>query len=180
MDDTRAADVSGVGNLLARLRVPLGFALAVVVLWLARPTPGSLLAGSAVAAAGEALRFWAAGHLNKSNEVTASGPYRWMAHPLYVGSAIMGGGLAIASGRLAPAVLVGAYLAATLTAAVRREEAFLRARFGAGYDRYRREGEVDVRRRFSAARAVANHEGRAVAGLAGALLLLGLKAAALG
>ena len=30
----------------------------------------------AVAALGEALRIWAAGHLNKSREVTSSGPYR--------------------------------------------------------------------------------------------------------
>jgi len=48
---------------LARLRVPLGFALAVVVFLLARPTRDSLLWGAIVAALGEAMRFWAAGHL---------------------------------------------------------------------------------------------------------------------
>ncbi len=55
-----------------------------------------------------AKRFaiWAAGHLNKSREVTASGPYRWVAHPLYVGSSIMGVGLAIASGSLIVAVVI--------------------------------------------------------------------------
>ena len=42
--------------------------------------------------AGEALRMWAAGHLNKSREVTSSGPYRFVAHPLYVGSSMMGAG----------------------------------------------------------------------------------------
>ena len=30
---------------------------------------------------------------NKAREVTSSGPYRWFAHPLYVGSSIMGAGL---------------------------------------------------------------------------------------
>ena len=50
-----------------------------------------------VALAGEAIRFWAAGHLNKSREVTRSGPYRFVAHPLYLGSSVIGAGLAIAS-----------------------------------------------------------------------------------
>ncbi len=57
--------------------------------------------GRRCAIAGEALRIWAAGHLNKSREVTSSGPYRWFAHPLYVGSSIMGVGLAVASGSVA-------------------------------------------------------------------------------
>ena len=55
---------------LARLRVSLGFASAILVVWLAQPTPVTLLAGRLVAAYGEALSIWAAGHLNKSREVT--------------------------------------------------------------------------------------------------------------
>ena len=68
--------------------------------WRSRPAPPCSAAAS-VALAGEALRIWAAGHLNKSREVTSSGPYRWFAHPLYVGSSVMGVGLAIASGQRA-------------------------------------------------------------------------------
>ena len=162
---------------LARLRVPLGFALGAIVLWLARPTTGSIAAGGALACAGEALRVWAAGHLRKSREVTASGPYRWMAHPLYVGSAVMGAGLAVASARPAVAVVIAIYLCATLGAAVRAEEASLRVAFGGVYDRYRRTGEVDEHGRFSLAQAIANGEHRAVAGLLIALVLLALKAA---
>lgn len=167
---------------LARLRVPLGFAFAVLVIWLARPTGMLLLAGGLVAILGEALRIWAAGHLNKSREVTSSGPYRWFAHPLYVGSSIMGAGLAIASGSAIVALLVAIYLGSTITAAIRSEEAFLRGRFGDQYDRYRR-GEIGGRdaaaatRRFTLAQAMANHEYRAVAGLVFAVLLLCLKAA---
>jgi hypothetical protein len=89
----------------------------------------------------------------------------------------MGGGLAIASGRLLVALAVAVYLAATISAAIRREEAFLRARFADGYDRYRRAGQVDRHTRFSIARVVANHEYRALAGLAAAMGLLALKAA---
>ena len=81
----------------------LGFICGVLVLWLATPTRATIAAGLAVAVVGEAIRFWAAGHLNKSREVTASGPYRLVAHPLYVGSSIIGAGLAVASGRVAVA-----------------------------------------------------------------------------
>jgi hypothetical protein len=161
---------------LARLRVALGFLSGVAVLWLARPTATTLASGAAIAVVGECLRIWAAGHLNKAREVTASGPYRWFAHPLYVGSSIMGAGLAVASGRLVAAGLVAAYLLVTLTAAVKNEEAFLRRAFGDRYDRYRGGQGDDLLRRFSLAQAMANREYRAVGGLALALLLLALKA----
>ncbi len=161
---------------LARLRVPLGFASALLVFWLAQPTARTLAIGAAIALAGEAVRLWAAGHLNKSREVTASGPYRWVAHPLYVGSSIMGCGLAIASGSVPVAAIVAVYLVVTLTAAVRREEAFLRSAFGDRYTSYRDSGAVDRHRRFSLALVMANREYRAVAGLAIAVLLLALKA----
>jgi protein-S-isoprenylcysteine O-methyltransferase Ste14 len=161
---------------LVRSRVALGFVSAGVVFWLAEPTALTIAAGGAIAGAGEALRFWAAGHLYKSREVTASGPYRWFAHPLYLGSSVIGAGVAVASASLAAAALIGAYLAATLTAAGLSEEAMLRRLFGDRYDRYRRGGEVNRRRRFSLAQAIANREHRALIGLAAALLLLAAKA----
>jgi protein-S-isoprenylcysteine O-methyltransferase Ste14 len=170
-------------KLLARWRVPLGFAAAALVIWLAEPTGATLLCGGIVALAGEGLRIWAAGHLNKSREVTTSGPYRWFAHPLYVGSSVMGAGLAVASNRAVVAAIIAVYLGATIAAAIRSEEAFLRRAFGDGYDLYRSganaatAGPRSHSRRFSLAQAIANREYRAVAGLALAVLLLLLKAA---
>jgi protein-S-isoprenylcysteine O-methyltransferase Ste14 len=163
-------------EIVARLRVALGFACGVLVFWLATPTAATLLAGLLVAAAGEAIRVWAAGHLNKSREVTRSGPYRFVAHPLYLGSSLIGAGLAIGSGNLLVAAIVTGYLAITLTAAIRSEEAFLRRIFANEYDEYRHTGIVDTDRRFSLARAIANREHRAVLGLALALLLMAWKA----
>jgi hypothetical protein len=167
-------------EVLARRRVTLGFVAGLLVLVLARPTARSMAAGTLIAALGEALRLWAAGHLNKSQEITSSGPYRWFAHPLYVGTCVMGVGLAIASASIAAAALIAVYLGSTISAAVLREEAFLGQRFGDGYARYRsgasRPRAGEAAKRFSAARAIANHEPRTVAGLAGAILLLLLKA----
>jgi hypothetical protein len=162
---------------LARWRVPLGFVFGLVVLWLAQPTAGSVAAGGLIGAFGEALRVWAAGHLNKAQEVTASGPYRFLAHPLYVGSSIMGAGLAMASGNLLTAVLIAAYLLATLTAAVKSEERFLRRTFGEQYEGYRRGQPVDgASRPFSWRQARANREHRTLAGFVLVVLLLAAKA----
>ena len=170
---------------IARLRVALGFVCGAAVLGLAEPTATSLALGLAIGACGEAIRFWAAGHLNKSREVTSSGPYRWCAHPLYVGSSVIGVGLAVASANLVVAALIAIYLTVTLTAAIRTEERFLRRTFGDRYERYKDGVVPDVRgvcggaasdRPFSLAQARANREYRALIGLGAATLLLVLKA----
>jgi protein-S-isoprenylcysteine O-methyltransferase Ste14 len=169
----RTIDTSWVRK-LARARVPLGFAFGIVVLWLASPTPRLLLIGLPIALIGEALRVWAAGHLEKSREVTQSGPYRLFRHPLYVGSSLMGVGLAVAAGSVTVTLLVLTYLVVTLSAAVRTEEAFLRTRFGGDYDAYK-EGRVPIAaapRRFSLERALRNREYRAVTGVFLVALLL--------
>lgn len=150
---------------LARWRVPLGFAAAGLVLWLAQPTARSLQIGLPLAILGQALRIWAAGHLEKSREVTSSGPYRFTRHPLYLGSSLLGAGLAVASRHWTVAALIGAYLGVTLWLAIRTEEAYLRATFGDTYDRYAAGAHPGEVRRFSLARAIRNKEYRAPIGL---------------
>ena len=162
-------------RLLARWRVALGFVMAAVVLWLAAPTWTSMAVGASVALAGEALRLWAAGHLEKSKEVTRSGPYRYTRHPLYLGSTLLGVGLAVASNRVEVMVMVALYMAATLTAAMRSEEAHLREKFGDAYDAYAEKRAAPMDRPFSWARAVHNREHHTMIGLALGLLALALK-----
>ena len=157
---------------LARLRVPLGFAFGIMVMWLATPCWTSLVWGLPIAALGESLRIWAAGHLEKGSEVTASGPYRLTRHLLYVGSALIALGFAIASARLAVAVLVAMYLALTYGAAIRSEESHLTDKFGAAYPEYRQGRATGAGRRFSLQRVVKNREHRAIAGLLLVLALL--------
>ena len=76
--------------------MPLGFVTAIATAILARPTWRSWGIGLLVAVIGELVRVWAAGHLEKGREVTRSGPYRWTAHPLYVGSSIIAVGVVVA------------------------------------------------------------------------------------
>jgi protein-S-isoprenylcysteine O-methyltransferase Ste14 len=160
---------------IARRRVALGFLAAIATVLLARPTPLTWWIGLVVATVGEAIRIWAAGHLEKGREITQSGPYRWSRHPLYVGSSIIAAGIVIASRSVPVGVVTAFYMGATITAAIRTEEAFLTDRFGDAYDRYRESGGDPMPRRFSVARAIRNREYRAVAGLVAGFALLALR-----
>ena len=164
--------MSDLARSLARYRVRLGFLSAIAAVWLAHPTACSLTLGAVVAVAGEALRIWAAGHLEKGREVTASGPYRLTRHPLYLGSAIIALGFSIASASVPATLLVVAYLALTYGAAITSEEAHLTEKFGTAYPDYRGGRTAGAVRRFSVERAIRNREYRAVGGLFLVLALL--------
>jgi protein-S-isoprenylcysteine O-methyltransferase Ste14 len=161
---------------LAQWRVPLGFLFGAIVLWLAEPTPSTLIVGGALAAIGESIRIWAAGHLEKGREVTRSGPYRWMRHPLYLGSSLIAAGIAVASDSRIVAALVAIYVFTTLPAAILSEEAHLREKFGGDYEAYRARQAAPMMRHFSAARARYNREHHTIAGVLIGFALLALKA----
>jgi len=162
-------------HVLARYRVALGFVMAALTAWLARPTATSLVAGAAIALTGEALRIWAAGHVEKSREVTSSGPYRFTRHPLYLGSSIIAIGIVVAAASVVLALVVAAYLLSTLYSAIRAEEAHLREKFGGAYDAYASRRAPPSGRRFSGERALRNREHHTVAGVVAGLALLALK-----
>lgn len=68
-------------------RIHLHLPLACAVLLLACPVPPALLAvGAALVLLGVAGRVWAAGLLHKGRELCVDGPYRFVRHPLYLGS----------------------------------------------------------------------------------------------
>jgi protein-S-isoprenylcysteine O-methyltransferase Ste14 len=160
---------------LARKRVPLGFVTTIAALILAQPTWATWRYGLVVALIGLAIRVWAAGHLEKGREVTSSGPYRWTGHPLYVGSSILALGIVIAARSVPLAILASLYMGATITAAIRTEEAFLRRTFGDTYDLYQQSRNVPSSRQFSVERVMRNREYRALVGLAVGFALLALK-----
>ncbi|MCI0490956.1 MAG: isoprenylcysteine carboxylmethyltransferase family protein [Blastocatellia bacterium] len=85
-------------RLAQRIRVPVGFIFAPLLLIAARPTTGSLMAGSVVALAGLAVRAWASGYLKKNEEIATRGPYAHTRNPLYLGTLLMGGGVTISAG----------------------------------------------------------------------------------
>jgi protein-S-isoprenylcysteine O-methyltransferase Ste14 len=112
-----------------RIRVPLGFVLAIVFLVLAKPTVRSLLWSLLLVLPGIATRASAAGHVKKNRELTTTGPYAYTRNPLYLGSTLIGVGFAVAAHTwwLALALLI-MFLAIYLPV-IRSEEEFLRATF---------------------------------------------------
>ena len=157
---------------IARARIHLGIVSAALAYWLARPTMETIAWGALVALPGEAIRVWASGHLQKEREVTRSGPYRFVRHPLYLGSAIIGLGFAVAAWSVWSALVVALYLGVTLAAAIRTEEGRLLDRYGGEYADYREGRAAPVARPFSVAQVMANREYRALLGFAAALALL--------
>ena len=123
-------------SLLAkRLRLPLGFALAVGYLLLARPTPAALGAGAAVALAGVLVRAWASGHIMKNDRLATSGPYAYTRNPLYFGSFLIACGFALAA-HWSLLVLVALFFLLIYVPTMQRERANIAQRFPGAYAEY--------------------------------------------
>ncbi len=75
--------------MIQKLRVPLGFVIATLVLYLATPSGTSILLGLPVAIAGAVLRGVSAGTIRKDSTLATGGPYAWTRNPLYLGSFMM-------------------------------------------------------------------------------------------
>ena len=107
----------------ARARVPLGFVIVALFLWLARPTMLSLIVGGLVALDGLLIRAWAAGHLRKNQELAVSGPYAYVRNPLYVGTLTVGIGFAVAGAHPAIGLALVVFFLALYLPVIEEEEA---------------------------------------------------------
>lgn len=169
-------------DFFARWRVRLGYMLAVVVLWLARPTPRSIVLGAVVGFVGLCVRGYAAGYLMKQAVLTVTGPYARTRNPLYFGSSFLALGAALAMNSIWAAALLLAYFALVYSFVMRREEMELRQQHGDAFFAYAAAVPLFFPRlsgvaksngaRFSLGQYRKNHEYEAAVGYA--LLLLGL------
>jgi protein-S-isoprenylcysteine O-methyltransferase Ste14 len=143
---------------IARWRVRLGYVLAIVVLWLARPTPRSVAVGGAIGLMGLWLRAYAAGYLHKQEVLTVTGPYARTRNPLYLGSLILASGAAVATRSWVAAVILLVYFGVVYAVVMRREEGELRAHHGTAFEAYARAVPLFFPR-FSAAKLGAKSGG---------------------
>ena len=127
---------SAIAVRLARHRVHVGLPVVAIIVWLARSTPGALEAGTAIAAAGLLVRALAAGQLRKHESLVTSGVYACTRNPLYLGSAVMAAGFALAADSLVAASVLLAYFALFYLPTIRWEEERLRARYGSEFAGY--------------------------------------------
>jgi protein-S-isoprenylcysteine O-methyltransferase Ste14 len=102
--------------------VRLHFLLAALFFFFAQPLPMRLAAGAMLVVVGLGVRAWAAGHLRREGSVTLSGPYAYLRHPLYLGTAVILAGFALAGGRLWLAVVLGGYFGFLFVPVIRQEE----------------------------------------------------------
>ena len=122
----------------ARWRVRLGYPLAILVLFLARPTPRSILAGALIGAIGLWIRALAAGHLHKQQFLTVTGPYAYTRNPLYLGSFILIIGVAVAAHSWPSALILLCYFALFYSFVMRSEERELYQHHGDAFQEYAR------------------------------------------
>lgn len=112
-----------------RIRVPLGFAFAVLYLWLARPTWGFLALSAILILPGLFIRALASGHVRKNEALATSGPYAYTRNPLYLGSLLIGVGFAVAARSWWIGLALAGMFFVIYLPVIRDEEKYLRARF---------------------------------------------------
>lgn len=176
--------MSSAADFFARWRVRLSYPLAVLVLWFARPNPGSIFWGAVIGLFGLCIRGLAAGHLHKQEILTVTGPYAYTRNPLYLGSAILTLAAAVAARSWLSAVILCAYFALVYSFVMRREEAEIRRQHGVAFDDYVRAVPLFIPRltparlslsgsdSFSFAQYKKNHEYQAAVGFLLVLVLL--------
>lgn len=120
------------------------FVLVTAIVVVSRPTPASVFVGFLIAAIGELIRVWAAGHLVKNRELVTSGPYRYTRNPLYLGRLLIFIGICVMA-RLPygigwAVILIGCivFFGYYLRRKERVEPERLREIHGAAYDQYHR------------------------------------------
>ncbi len=115
-----------------RIRVPLGFLTAgvyLVEIASHAPHPRAIAWSLLLVLPGLALRAAASGTVRKNQELTVTGPYAHTRNPLYLGSALIAAGFALALLSWPLALLLGAGFAAIYVPVIASEEQFLRAAF---------------------------------------------------
>src|SRR5689334_12303678 len=123
--------------MIQRLRVPLGFLAAFLVLYFASPTGKALALGFPIALAGLGFRFLAAGVIRKDSRLATSGPYAWTRNPLYFGTFLLVLGFAVMSANIPLAVVLLVAMPAVYSHVIKKEEAHLHRLFPDEFPRYR-------------------------------------------
>ena len=75
-------------------RVPVFIGALLLVLF-SKPNLTGTIVGLVLIVAGESIRIWAAGHLQKNEILTVTGPYAYVKNPLYIGTILITTGFCI-------------------------------------------------------------------------------------
>jgi protein-S-isoprenylcysteine O-methyltransferase Ste14 len=115
-----------------RIRVPLGFAAALLYLWELvhhRPQWMPMAWSLLLVLPGLWLRGYASGYVKKNTELTITGPYAHVRNPLYLGSILIAAGFGVALMSLWFAIALAVFFLLIYVPVIASEEAFLRDTF---------------------------------------------------
>jgi hypothetical protein len=122
------------GNKLKLVRGNTRTWLILAACAVAVPTPRSLLVGGGLVVLGCLIHTWSKGCLRQDDELTMSGPYRWVRNPFYIANALIEGGFCVITRQWwLPAVYFPVWLI-VYHRQILSEEASLLAQYG---DRFR-------------------------------------------
>ena len=128
-------------NLNARF-LPL-YLLGVAILIFQPPKPGGFAVALPLIVLGAGLRGWGAGHLVKNDQLTTTGPYAHLRHPLYLGTILVATGFGIWIGGWIAVAVIGClwpwFAFRYFPRKERSESDRLEAAYGDRFVRYRRE-----------------------------------------
>src|SRR5262245_19412587 len=167
------------GVMAQKLRVPLGFVMAALALYLAEPSLVSILVGLSVALLGALFRALAAGVIKKDSTLATSGVYSVTRNPLYFGSSLLAAGFAIMSANEIAAAVIIVPFGLIYPTVMLREEAHLARLFPVEFPIYKAQvprflPRLTLRfpRSFSFAQYLSNREYNTALGLVGGLAIL--------
>ncbi len=134
-----------IGRLFFRLRSLTAIPFILILIYFARPTFTSALAGTIPLILGEFLRFWAVGYaggatrsrtLGAASDLVTTGPYAHVRNPLYLGNLLLSLGVCVIGNVywMIIVLLVGYFI--QYLPIIASEEAYLREFCGSTYQTY--------------------------------------------
>ena len=114
----------------------IAWAFTLPFLWYCHPTATLLLLGTPFSLLGLLVRGWAAGSIDKDQELATSGPYAYLRNPLYLGTLLIGIGVTVAGGVGEWILLFLAYFIVVYGMTMSLEQRRLTERFGQAYHEY--------------------------------------------
>ena len=173
-----------------RIRVPAGFVLLPLLLIASRPTIGWFIPGCGLAVLGLGVRAWASGYLRKNRELTTAGPYAHTRNPLYLGTFLLGTGVALSTGALWFVAVFVTFYWMIYAPVMSAEASTMGDLFPGEYEDYRREVPLllprvtpypgRLRRQFERSAYMRHREYRAAIGLVVVYALMAAKLLMLG
>jgi len=153
---------------LGKYRLPYSYLMALLAIVFAHKP--LIYYGLILIAIGTAIRFWAAGHIEKNRQLSQSGPYAFTRNPLYLGSFLGALGAFILGNEFLLALIMVVTFALFYGSVIASEEEYLSGVYGEEFTNYKRSVPVFLPRptprkstsegKFSWAQAVLNNEHR--------------------